>query len=270
LSRIDDIFSDLRSRKLKALIPFVCGCHPKPGATGELLRATQRAGARVIEVGIPFSDPIADGPVIAAAMHEALSAGGTPRGVFEEIAAARAQLDVGLVAMASISIAMKAPGGVAGFIASGAEAGFDGFIFPDAPLEESADLIAAARASGRSLPLLVAPTTPPERARTIVNASTGFVYVLARAGITGETQKAPNVGAMIAGLRGMTDLPLAVGFGISTPDHVRAVVSGAAGADAAIVGSAIVRRVSDAAGKGLDHVVPTESFVRSLVGGLAG
>lgn len=272
MSRIDDVFADLKTRGLKALMPFICGCHPKPGSTGELLRSMQRAGARVVEVGFPFSDPIADGPVIAAAMHEALLAGATPRMVFEEVAAARGQLEVGLVAMVSVTLAMRWAGGVGGFIGAASEAGFDGFIFPDAPLEESGALIKAAKEAGRSVALLVAPSTPPERAKAISEASSGFVYLLARAGITGEQQKAPTVGPAVARLRQYTQLPIACGFGISNAEHVRAVVGAppqGGGADAAIVGSAVVRRIVDAVKEGRDHIVPTESFVRSLVGGLA-
>lgn len=267
MSRVDDIFSDLRSRGLKALMPFICGGFPKPGATGELLRSMERGGARMVEVGIPFSDPIADGPVIAAAMHEALLAGATPRSVFDEVAATRGQLEVGLIAMVSVSIAYKWPGGASGFIGAAAEAGFDGFIFPDAPLEESGPLIRAAKDAQRSLALLVATTTPPERARAIAEASSGFVYLLARSGITGESNKAPAVGPAVARLREFTQLPIACGFGISNAEHVRAVV-GAGKADAAIVGSGVVRRIADAVKEGRDHIVPTESFVRSLVGGL--
>jgi tryptophan synthase alpha chain len=267
MPRIDDIFSDLRSREMKALMPFVCGCYPKPGSTGEMLRSMERAGARIVEVGIPFSDPIADGPVIAAAMHEALVAGATPRMLFDEVAATRAQLEVGLVAMVSVSIALKWRGGAAGFIGAASEAGFDGFIFPDAPLEESGSLIKAAKDAQKSLALLVAPTTPPERAKAIAEASSGFVYLLARAGITGESNKAPVVGPAVARLREYTTLPIACGFGISNAEHVRAVV-GAGKADAAIVGSGVVRRIADAVKEGRDHIVPTESFVRSLVGGL--
>lgn len=272
MSRIDDTFSDLRTRNLKALMPFICGGFPKPGATGEVLRSMQRAGARIVEVGIPFSDPIADGPVIAAAMHDALLAGATPRKVFDEVAATRDQLEIGLVAMVSVSIVTRWKGGPAGFIGDASSAGFDGFIIPDAPLEESADLVKAAKDAQRSLALLVAPTTPPARMKAIAEASSGFVYLLARAGITGETQKAPTVGPAVAKLREFTQLPIACGFGISTAEHVRAVVgSGANGgnADAAIVGSAVVRRMSDAAKEGRDPIVPTESFVRSMVGGLA-
>lgn len=248
-------------------MPFLCGGHPKPGSTPELLRAMQRAGARIVEIGFPFSDPIADGPVIAAAMNEALAAGTTPRTILDEVASCRASLDLGLVAMVSYSIVFRWNNGPAGFINDAAAAGFDGFIIPDAPLEESTAAIAAAKAADRSLALLISPTTPTERAKTIAQASTGFIYLLARTGITGESNKAPDIGPAVRQLREHTQLPIAAGFGISNAEHVRAVVN--AGADAAIVGSAIVRRISDALKANQDHVVPTESFARSLVGGLA-
>ena len=270
MSRIDDTFADLRSRGRKALIPFVCGGHPRPGSTPELLRAMQRAGARIVEVGIPFSDPIADGPVIAAAMNDAIANGSTPRSILDEVAAARDSLDLALVAMVSYSIVYRWKGGPTGFINDASAAGFDGFLVPDAPLEESGPLIAAAKAAERSLALMIAPTTPPARAKAIAEAATGFVYLLARTGITGESAKIPDIGPAVRALREHTQLPIAAGFGISTPEHVRAVVGANAGnADAAIVGSALVRRIADAARVNQDHTVPTESFARSLVGGLA-
>jgi tryptophan synthase alpha chain len=267
MSKIDDIFSDLRGRGLKALMPFVCGCHPKPGMTGAVLRSMDRAGARIVEVGFPFSDPIADGPVIASAMDEALRAGATPRKVMEEVSAARGELGVGLVAMVSISIVSRWAGGAKGFIGDASSAGFDGFIVPDAPLEESGELIRSAKEMGRSLALLVSPTTPASRVAAIAEASTGFVYLLARTGITGEQSKVPVVAPMVSRVRSATSLPVAVGFGISNAEQVRAVVR-SGGADAAIVGSAVVRRMSEASRSGQDPIVPAESFVRSLVGGL--
>jgi tryptophan synthase alpha chain len=276
--RIDDIFSHLRQSGRKALMPFVCAGFPGPGVTAAVLPALERAGASIIEVGIPFSDPIADGSVIAAAMHEALAKGATPLSVFDEVAQARPNVQAGLVAMVSFSIVAKAGGGGTAapqrFAANARQAGFDGLIVPDCPLEESQALREAASAEGLSFSLLIAPSTPPTRAEAICKACTGFVYLLARAGITGDTggdrgepiQLEPRV----TRLREMTDLPIAVGFGISTADQVRAVVRHA---DAAIVGSALVKQMSEAArqagGQGGDPVAAAEGFIRLLGEGLA-
>jgi tryptophan synthase alpha chain len=264
MGRIDDIFQSLRSVNMKAVMPFVCGGYPKPGQLAETLKACEEGGASIIEVGIPFSDPIADGPVIASAMHEALQAGVTPKSIFAEVAAARGNLGVGLVAMVSASIVYRM-GGPSGFSKAAKDAGFDGLIVPDAPLEESGELRDAARAAGLSLSLLIAPTTPRERAMEIAKASTGFIYMLARGGITGEQSELPDVSKRVAALREVTNLPIACGFGISTKEHVAAVVKHA---DAAIVGSALVRRMGDAAKT--NKYVPHEAraFVRELAEGL--
>lgn len=263
-NRIDDIFAELRAGGRKALMPFVCGGHPGPGVTGRLIRGAAAGGASIVEVGIPFSDPIADGPVIAAAMHAALAAGATAGSVIEEVAAERAGLSVGVVAMVSISIISRM-GGPSAFAERLAGAGFDGIIVPDLPLEESGDMRQAAAARGLVMSLLIAPTTPWARAEQIARACTGFVYLLARAGITGEQEGAPEVRARVQKLRQATGLPIAVGFGISSPEHVRAVVRDA---DAAIVGSALVRRIGEAARAGSDPAAACEAFVRSLAGGL--
>lgn len=281
-NRIDDIFSRLRSSNRKALMPFICGGFPSPGVTSAVLPALERAGASIIEVGIPFSDPIADGPVIAAAMHEALARGATPISVFDEVAAARGGVSAGIVAMVSISIVSKAgaggPEAPRRFCERARGAGFDGLIVPDCPLEESQALRDAAGAEGLSLSLLVAPATPPRRAEEIVKACTGFVYLLARAGITGDSGGMGGGGggpdtamleARLSRLRQMTDLPIAVGFGISTPEHVREVVH-KGGADAAIVGTALVRTMGEAAREGKDPVAEAESFIRLLGQGLGG
>jgi tryptophan synthase alpha chain len=264
MGRIDDIFGGLRASGRKGLMPFLCGGHPTRGDLARLIPAIESAGASIIEVGIPFSDPIADGPIIAAAMHDALQGGATPATVLAEVAGVRAKTNVGLVAMVSVSIVFRM-GGARGFVARASQAGFDGFIFPDAPLEESAELLEAARDAGKSASLLIAPTTPPARAAEIAKASTGFVYLLARSGITGEQSEAPDVAGRVRGLREMTDLPIACGFGISTREHVRAVV---AHADAAIVGSGLVRRISESAKAGRDPVVDAKVFVGQLASGL--
>lgn len=264
MGRIDDIFQSVRSINYKALMPFVCGGYPKPGMLGEVLRGCEEGGASIVEVGIPFSDPIADGPVIASAMHDALQLGVTPKSIFEEVAAVRGTVGLGIVAMVSMSIVHRM-GGANGFARSAKDAGFDGLIVPDAPLEESGELRDAARASGLSLSLLIAPTTPRDRAVEIAKASTGFVYMLARGGITGEQSELPDVSKRVSALREVTNLPIACGFGISSKEHVAAVVKHA---DAAIVGSALVRRMGDAAkaGKFVPH--ETRAFVRELCEGL--
>lgn len=277
MSRIDDIFSTLRPVGIKALMPFICGGYPRPGMLGSLLQAAEFGGASIVEVGIPFSDPIADGPVIASAMHDAIGAGATPASVMEEVRAARSELGLGIVAMVSMSIVHRlggsatskdgGSGGVAKFVAKAKECGFDGLIVPDAPLEESAQLREACKLQDISFSMLIAPTTPTERAAAIARACTGFVYVLARAGITGESSGAPDVSQRISQLRGVTDLPLVVGFGISTAEHVAAATKHA---DAAIVGSALVRRIADAVKSKRDPVFECKQFVQSLSMGLLG
>ena len=248
---------------------------PRPMATSEVLAALDGAGASVIEVGFPFSDPIADGPVIAAAMHEALEAGVTPAGIFDDVASIRPFIKAGLVAMVSVSIAWRWAGGPRGFVAAAARAGFDGFIFPDAPLEESGELLGACRDAGCTASLLVAPTSPPERVAAIAGACTGFVYVLARTGITGQAtpqgEVAGRVGEAVKLVRRSTDLPVAVGFGITSAQDVRAVVApppAGAGADAAIVGSVIVKRMGESASRGQDPSSAAAALVAELAGGL--
>jgi tryptophan synthase alpha chain len=243
-------------------MPFVCAGYPAVGTTAAVLPALQRAGAAIVEIGIPFSDPIADGPVIAAAMHDALKGRITPMAVFDQVAQVRAQLSIGLVAMCSISIVSRM-GGPAGFCKQAANAGFDGIIIPDVPLEESGPVTEAAAAAGLTASLMVAPTTPRERMGAIARASSGFVYLMARTGITGEQAEAPRVAGTVRALRQVTDLPIACGFGISRPEHIRAVVH-EGGADAAIVGSALVRRMGEAAGAGKDPVAEAELLTREL------
>lgn len=243
-------------------MPFVCGGYPGPGSLARLLPALSSAGAAVIEVGIPFSDPIADGPIIAAAMHDAIERGATPPAVIAEIAEARAHTTAAIVAMVSYSLVRRAT--EARFVASCATAGVDGLIIPDLPLEEAASLTHLAREAGLTVSLLIAPTTPFARAEAITRACTGFVYLLARAGITGD-QGALDASALaqrVDRLRAMTTLPIACGFGISTPSHVRDVLRHA---DAAIVGSSLVRRITDAANAGTDVVPIAADFVAELV-----
>lgn len=270
MNRVEARFARLRQEGRKGLAPFLCAGYPSIEDTDRALVAMDRAGACMIELGIPFSDPIADGPVIAAAMHEALERGVTPRSSLEAVARARAsgKCEAPIVAMVSVSIVWKL--GVASFVEAARAAGIDGFILPDAPLEEAAELTGPVRDAGLVASLLVAPTTPPARAARIAEACSGFVYMLARVGITGEggALAGDAIAQRVAELRGVTDLPIACGFGITTPDDVATVV-GQGGADAAIVGSALVKRMGRAASAGSDAVAEAESFVRSLGAGLS-
>lgn len=261
MNRIDEIFARHKAEKRGAVMPFICGGYPSAGTTAKLLPALSAAGAAVIEIGIPFSDPIADGPVIAAAMHEALQRGATPATVLAEVAAARDRTSAGVVAMVSISIVQRAT--QERFVASCRDAGIDGLIVPDLPLEESDRLRGIAADAGLTVSLLVSPTTAPARAERIAQACTGFVYLLARSGVTGERASldARDVGERVKLLRGVTGLPIACGFGISGRAQVQEVLGVA---DAAIVGSALVRRINEAVGAGEDPVAAAAAFVAEL------
>lgn len=269
MNRIESIFNSSRESGRKLLMPFVCGGSPTLDDMRETLPALCESGASIIEIGIPFSDPIADGPVISQAMHLALEAGVTPQSVIDVVAHLRPTLSAGVVAMASVSILERI--GRDRFLGSLADGGFDGVIIPDVPLEEATPIVHTAAARGLTASLLVAPTTPLERARLVCEQCTGFVYVLARAGITGEQGGGPGdaIRERIAELRTITDLPLAVGFGISSPEHVSTVVSPKAGdADAAIVGTALVRRMTEA-GPGR-AAQAASAFCKDLAAGLDG
>jgi len=240
---IDAAFGRLQRERRRGLIPFLVGGHPSKDQFPDLLHAVDDAGADVIEVGLPFSDPIADGPVIASAMHRTLSAGVTIEAVLTSTQQAARDLRAPLAAMTSVSLIHRS--GPLAFCQRLKDAGFAGVIVPDAPLEESPPIADAAASQGLTATLLVAPSTPPERAAEIARLSSGFLYLLARAGVTGERPgaPAPDLQTRVNALRQATDLPIACGFGIATPEHARAVTRTA---DAAIVGSAIVNAIDQA------------------------
>lgn len=263
MNRVVETFGRLRSEGRRGLAPFLCAGRPGLDRLPELLQGVEEAGASIVEIGVPFSDPIADGPVIAAAMHRALLEGVTPAKILDALEKARPRTSLALVAMVSVSIVHRA--GAEAFARRAAAAGFDGLIVPDAPVDESGPIRAAADAAGLTLSLLVAPTTPPDRARRIVEACTGFVYLIARAGITGERDRAPEIEARVRAIRAVSDLPIACGFGISSAAQVRDVVRHA---DAAIVGSALVRRIEAAIESHADPVQIARAFVADLATGL--
>ncbi len=272
-NRIDAFFEQARASKQRALMPFLTAGDPDLAATRALLPAVFEAGAGLVEVGVPYSDPIADGPVISASYHRAIARGVTPTGVLEAIRGARLDDASGrlatapIVTMVSYSIVHRR--GVDAYLRDSAAAGVDGLIVPDLPVEEAATLAAKAAALHLKLIQLVTPTTPRERAARIAAASTGFLYYVSVAGITGERRDLPDdLLANVAWLRERTSIPICIGFGVSTAEQVRQL---AGVADGVIVGSAIVRRLSAAAELGTPRaevVADIKQFVKELAGGL--
>tara|TARA_Y100000589_G_scaffold104192_1_gene98490 strand:+ start:1777 stop:2568 length:792 start_codon:yes stop_codon:yes gene_type:complete len=260
MGRIADILADTRSSGRGALMPFLTAGYPDLQTTEAVLLGIEPAWADIVELGIPFSDPIADGPVIAASMHEALTNGLTPDQILALVSRIRDRVQQGLVAMVSHSIVERS-GGV-DFIQRAADAGFDGFIVPDVDLERVDDLLPMIDDRNLSFSLLVAPSTTDDRLDAILPRCRGFIYLLARGGLTGVRNELPDISPQVARIRERTDLPIAVGFGVSSPDHVATVVSRA---DAAIVGSAIVRRMGEAD----DPASAALQTIHELSGGLA-
>lgn len=256
MNPIDQLFSRLKVDRRKAFIPFVTAGDPDLRTTARLIDELSRRGASLIEIGFPYSDPIADGSVIQASYTRALD-----RGVrVDEIFAAVRQLSdvesfrtrgVPLVAMVSYSLVHHR--GPARFVAQAKGAGFSGAIVPDLPVDEAAELAKVAADADFKLVLLVTPTTPRNRARRIAKLSTGFLYCVSVVGITGERQALPpELLEQLKWLRTQTELPLCVGFGISQPEHVRTLRDCA---DGVIVGSALVKRLEQIGVKPADAVV---------------
>ena len=259
MSRIDDIFAGHRERGTRALMPFVTGGFPGLEDTRRTLLGMGEAGASIVEIGFPYSDPIADGPVIASSMHEALQSGLRIQDLLDTVASVREDTSIGLVAMVSESIIERSD--MRTFVTNAARAGFDGFIVPDMDLARAEGMAALADEHDLSLTFLIAPTTSPERCQQIARVCRGFIYLLAQSGLTGERDQAPEIERQVQLIRNCSDLPIAAGFGISTADHVSQVT---AHADAAIVGSALVRRMTTAQ----DPVEAALDFTRELASGL--
>ena len=238
---------------------YVTAGDPSLAGTRRLVVEAARRGADVVELGVPFSDPLADGPVIQRAAARALAAGTTLARVLETVATLRAETPVPLVLMTYYNPVLAF--GLKAFARTAADAGVDGLIVVDLPLEEADPLDAEALAAGLDLIQMVAPTSPPARARALARRSRGFVYVVSLTGITGERRELPpDLAAQIRTLRLVTTKPVCVGFGVSTPAHV-AAVGGLA--DGAAVGSAIVRLIEQHAGAH-DLVARVGDFVASL------
>jgi tryptophan synthase alpha chain len=235
-------FEELRSHARCALIPFITAGDPDLVTTEQALKALDQNGADIIELGVPYSDPLADGPVIQAAATRALQRGTTLDQVLEMVSRVAPQLRSPIVLFTYYNPILNR--GVEPFLEQVAAAGVKGLVVPDLPLEEAEVLLQPALAHGIELILLVAPTTPKERIVAIAAKSQGFIYLVSTTGVTGmRSQIEGRVKELILELRAVTDKPIGVGFGISQAEQARQVMEW--GADGVIVGSAFVKRLSD-------------------------
>jgi tryptophan synthase alpha chain len=259
---IAQTFENLRAKKQIALMPFIPAGYPSLAATEAVLPALEAGGASMIEIGVPFSDPIADGPIIQASFTEALKAKIKVADVFASVKKVRDKVSIPLLAMLSYSIVFRR--GVEKFTAEAKAAGFDGLIIPDLPPPEAQTVTKLIRQGGLDTVLLVAPTTTAERRKEIADLSSGFVYYLSVSGITGERTSLPeDLAKNLAELKSISKTPVCVGFGISTAEHVKQL-SGAA--DGAIVGTAVVRRMTANKDKSPAEVAKVcEDYCRELL-----
>jgi tryptophan synthase alpha chain len=231
--------ADARNQAGIALLPFVPAAYPNLDVTIEILRSLDAPGIGAIEVGFPFSDPIADGPTIQEAFADALAGGFKVGELFARLGAVKHDLTKPLVAMVSYSIAFRY--GLPRFLRDAKEAGFRGILFPDVPPPEAQSICEQIASAGLESVLLVAPTTTPKRREAIAKLSTGFVYYLSVAGITGERTSLPSdLEDNVRKLKALSSVPVCVGFGVSTSEHVKQLKGVS---DGAIVGSALVKQI---------------------------
>jgi tryptophan synthase alpha chain len=242
-TRIARRFDELRRAGELGIVAYLTAGHPELEATERFVLALAEAGADVVELGVPFSDPIADGPTIQRASERALRSGTTLAGVLKLVAKLRQKTQVPLVLFSYFNPVLQM--GVERFAQAAAGAGADGALITDLTPEEAGEFRQAAQSQGLDTIFLAAPTSTDERLRKIAEASTGFLYLISRTGVTGAREALPEeLPALIRRARGISSLPIAVGFGISLPGHV-SVLGGLA--DAAVVGSALVEEIQHAA-----------------------
>jgi tryptophan synthase alpha chain len=245
------------------LVTYATAGDPDRSRSRDVMIGMARGGADVIEIGVPFSDPIADGPAIQRATERALAAGATLTSTFELVESLRRDVEVPLVLFTYVNPVVRY--GVDAFVARAAGAGVDGVLLLDLPIEEADSTHHALAARGIDQIFLVSPTTTNERLKAAGRYGSGFLYAISRLGVTGaRSAVAETAEPLVARVKAATSLPVALGFGISTPEHVTAVTKYA---DAAVVGSALVQVVADNAAAGKDVGASVERFVRWLKGG---
>ena len=263
MTRIDKKFQELKAAGRKAFIPFITAGDPDLKTTADIILSLAGAGADIIEVGVPFSDPIADGPVIQRATERALASRTTLKDILRLGSDIRKKSEVPLLIMSYYNPLLHY--GLDKLAHDAGAAGFDGILASDLTVEESGPFIGAMKLAALNTVFLVAPTSSPERIRKIAEASTGFLYAVSRTGVTGERQElSTELRGFLQTLRTHTQVPIAVGFGISRPEHLQAVWQEA---DGAVVGSALVREIEEHPGKDVADRVAV--FTRWLKGAAA-
>ena len=259
MTSVSDCFKSLKSRSQCALIPFITAGDPDLKTTAEALRVLDKSGADMIELGVPYSDPLADGPTIQAAATRALQKGVRWDNVLEMIKDVAPQLKAPLILFTYYNPILNR--GIEAFLKEIAEAGVQGLVVPDLPLEEAESLLKPAAVIGIEVILLVAPTSPKERIEAIAHQSQGFIYLVSVTGVTGmRTQIESRVQDILQQMRTVTDKPIGVGFGISEPEQAKQVKDW--GADAVIVGSAVVKRLAE--GTPAEGLAAIGEFCQSL------
>lgn len=265
MGRLQDWFAALRERGECGFVAYLAAGDPSLAQTEAIILALAEAGVDVIELGVPFSDPLADGPVIQRAHERALANGVSVRDCIELVARLRAQTDVPIILFTYYNPVLHM--GLEAFAAECRDAQVDGALVLDLPPEESREYHDLLHHAGLDTVYLLAPTSSDARIQKVCSASSGFVYYVSREGVTGERDNvAESLKPMVAKIRAATDLPIAVGFGIATPDHAAQV---AESADAVVVGSAIVKQI-EAIGDVPDLAQRVAEFVRPLVAGAKG
>jgi tryptophan synthase alpha chain len=260
MNRIAERFARLKREGKKGFIVYIGAGDPDLAATRKLALAFDRAGVDVLELGVPFSDPLADGPVNQQAAQRGLQSGTTPAKVLQTVAAIRRRSQIPVVLYIYFNLIHRV--GLESFIKAATRAGVDGFLVLDLPPEESDRYESLMRRAGLCPIYLVAPTTPEDRMAFIVKRGAGFIYYISREGVTGmQAQVAANLASQVGKIRAHTSLPVAVGFGISNPEQAALVASSS---DAVVVGSAVVNQIARH-GKSPELVERVGRFVKSLV-----
>jgi tryptophan synthase alpha chain len=261
MSRIADTFARLKRERRPGLVTFVTAGDPDLSRSGDIVKALDRGGADVIEVGVPFSDPLADGPVIQRATERALAAGGSLRATLALVEGVRHHISAPVVVFSYANPLLRM--GVETFARRAADAGVSGVLALDLPIEEAGGFRDVLASAGLDTIFLLSPTTTDARIRKAAELGRGFLYGISRLGVTGARDRvASGAEALVARIRRHTDLPIALGFGISSPEHVAEV---GVYADAAVVGSALVSLIAENAGSPR-LVEQVEEYVRRLKG----